>query len=389
MKRTGSKLAFFAVLYFLQGAVFAYAVNFQKPFLAANGISKDGLGFLSSLLLLPFIFKIGLGALSDRFPLGPWGSRKPYMAIGLSTFALCYFLVSTVQPGGQFTLFVVFSFLASVGLALFDTCADGWAVDIATASEQSAIQGAMVAGRSLGLVTMSIGFGWIAQAYGFSTVFQMLGLMALGVLILVLSVRYQSQSHAQTPKSGGHQWGDLLTVSYGFFALYGILYSMVSFGTDGLLTLHLTEVHHLSSEQIGTFGLYRGLGALVGAGSFGVLAARIPLKRSLVSALVMLGLGALLPLVEMDRYLAGGLWGFSWGFQETAFVTLAMSFARGPWAATFFALSMIFSNIGTALGEALAAPLAGRLGFEAVFLGFSMITVLVLPIVFKLSARGN
>ena len=70
VNRTWQKLSFFASLYFVQGAAFAYAVNFQKPYLTGRGLDMGTVGFLTSVLLLPFILKIFLGMLSDRVPLG-------------------------------------------------------------------------------------------------------------------------------------------------------------------------------------------------------------------------------------------------------------------------------------------------------------------------------
>lgn len=71
---------FFALLYFIQGAAYAYVVNFQKPYLFTQGISTESIGLFTSSLLAPFILKIFLGMLSDRVPFGRYGGRKPYMA---------------------------------------------------------------------------------------------------------------------------------------------------------------------------------------------------------------------------------------------------------------------------------------------------------------------
>ena len=90
-------------------------------------------------------------------------------------------------------------------------------------------------------------------------------------------------------------------------------------------------------------------------------------------ALLALGAGCLLPLLNLPSAVLGVVWGFAWGFQETAFVTVAMRFARGPWAATVFAVFMIFSNLGTSLGEALGAPSVSSLGYNGVFVGFALI----------------
>ncbi len=381
MNRAWQKLSFFALLYFVQGAAFAYLVNFQKPYLMEKGLTKDSIGLFTSLLLIPFILKVFLGMLSDRVPLGRWGARKPYMLIGLGLFALGYSSLPEVDPSLHFVEFALFSFLASIGLALFDTCCDGWAIDVAIEEEQSSVQAAMVAGRSLGFIAASIGFGGLALHYGYGAVFYTLAVMAMTVAGVVVIVKHRPMDGGQlepienVDRSHFRQW---LRPEYLLFAAYGVIYSIASFGTDGLLTLHLAETKMAGVLELGVFGTGRGVGALVGAYMFARFAQKYPLRHVLRLGLGLLGFGCLLPLVELPLGAAGGLWGVAWGFQETAYVTLAMSFSRGPWAATFFAICMIFSNVGTSLGEAIAAPAAGKFSYHFVFLGFAILAWLLM-----------
>jgi PAT family beta-lactamase induction signal transducer AmpG len=365
-------LTFFGLLYFIQGAALAYVINFQKPYLAGQGISKETLGFFTSLLLIPFILKVFLGMLSDKVPIGRLGSRKPYMTIGLLLFAASYFACSRINPGTDFTSFAVFTWLASLGLALFDTCADGWAVDVAEEREQSAIQASMIAGKSLGLILMSYAFGVIAAGHGFAPVFQIIAGLSLLVLVTVLMVPHKPLPREKV-HGPVHNWRDLLNVFYLCFAAFGVFYSIASFGTDGLLTLHLADALHAGNDVIGRFGVVRGIGALAGAGLHVLVSRRVGLVRAQVVALILLGCGILLPLSPLPLEVQGLVWGCAWGFQETAFVTLAMRYAEGPWAATFFAIAMIFSNLGTSLGEALAAPLVPQIGYNGVFLSFAVL----------------
>ncbi|MBX3022706.1 MAG: MFS transporter [Bdellovibrionales bacterium] len=363
-------LAFFALLYFVQGAALAYIINFQKPYLAGQGISKETLGLFTSLLLIPFILKVFLGMLSDRVPWGKWGSRKPYMTLGLALFAACYFTLSTLAPGESFLLFAIVTWLASLGLALFDTCADGWAVDVAEDHQQSSIQAAMVGGKSLGLILMSYAFGVLAESEGFRTIFLVIATLSAFVLLAVWCVPYRPRQRAQRAELVGH-WRDLMRGFYLCFAAFGVLYSIASFGTDGLVTLHLSEALKVGVRQIGDFGVARGMGALLGAGLHAYLAHRLGLKRAQVLALLALGAGILLPLSGLPILMAALFWGMAWGFQETAYVTLAMRFAQGAWSATFFAIAMIFSNLGTSIGEGLAAPLVPLIGYSGVFMAFA------------------
>ena len=377
------KLLFFSLLYFVQGAALAYVINFQKPYLAGQGISKQAIGVFTGLLLIPFIAKVLLGFVSDRFPLGHWGKRKPYMIFGLLLFAACYFAVSFVRPGDHFILFASLTWLASLGLAWFDTCADGWAVDVASDAEQSNVQAAMVAGKSLGLICMSAIFGLLGLRYGFSMIFWIMAGLAVLVIPMVLLAKHQ-------PRQGSglmHGWHDLLKPIYILFASYAIVYSIASFGTDGILTLFMSEEKGASTLDLGFFGMWRGGGALIGALAFAIVRPRIGMRGSLICALLILGGACLLPLLDLPSSVGAVLWGTAWGFQETAFVTLAMRFAVGPWAATLFAGSMIFSNLGTSLGEGLGTPLVPSIGFEGVFIMFACLAWAAIIFVPKLTKK--
>ncbi len=378
---------FFSVLYFIQGAALAYIINFQKPYLNGEGVSKEAIGIFTSLLLLPFIAKVGLGWLSDRLPFGSRakrGVRKPYMIMGLGLFAICYLAISFLQPGDEFFTFAVLTWFASLGLALFDTCADAWAIDCASPSEQGAIQASMIAGKSLGLLTMAFLFGQMVDFWGFAAVFKTLASLAIVVLLVVIFVPYKKVQSEDEPLL--KSWRELTQGFYIAFALFGVTYSVASFGTDGLLSLYLSEVKGDSVAALGNFGVVRGVGALAGAALYVLIGRQLGLLKTQYLAVIFLIMGCLLPLLSLPSLLIGLGWGMCWGFQETAYVTLAMRFARGAWAASFFAIAMIFSNLGTSLGEILGAPLISKIGYSGVFMGFALVASLSLffvPIAFS------
>jgi MFS transporter, PAT family, beta-lactamase induction signal transducer AmpG len=383
------KLSFFCLLYFLQGSTLAYVINFQKPYLAAQGVSKETLGFFTSLLIVPFILKVFMGYVSDRFPMGRWGSRKPYMILALVLFTSCFLLLSQVDPGQDFFVFGSLMLTAALGLAWFDACADGWAVDVASSEEQGPIQAAMVAGKAIGMVAMSVLFGWLATREGFSVVFLIIAMLAtLVIAVIALTAHQPRQGQSRVELMQG--WKSVWQPFYIFFAVYAVLYAVASMGTEGLLTLHFSETKGANSADIGSFGMFRGIGSLVGAVMFALLRPRLGGRWSQWCAAGVLALGCLSPLLELPAMFAAVIWGFAWGFQETAFVTLAMRLAQGRWAATIFAGSMIFANIGNALGEALGAPLVPQIGFSGVFVMFAVLalsTAVLVPLIYRPLAR--
>lgn len=383
------KLLFFAALYFLQGAALAYIINFQKPYLAGRAVGKETIGIFTSLLLLPFIFKIALGWLSDKYPLGRLGRRKPYMLIGLVLFGGCYFALIKVDPGSSFIMFATLTWIASLGLAWFDTCADAWAVDTARSEEESGVQAAMICGKSLGLILMSGAFGALGLRYGFGAIFCALGLLSVLVALLVIFAKYEP-----TVREAGVIVGlkDLKQSFFLLFAGFGIVYSIASFGTDGLISLFLSETKLMSPFELGFFGMTRGSGALVGAATYVAVHKKLGAQSAQKIALGLLGIGCLLPLAPLSTAALGVGWGFAWGFQETAFVTFAMQMSKGAWAASLFALCMIFSNLGTAIGEALGAPLVSTLGYEGVFTAFAVtgwLSLGFIPVIHRLRKTAN
>ena len=120
----------FAVLYFVQGVIQAYQLNFFKPHMDAEGIDPDRLAIVTSLALLPFVIKWIYGIISDRWDLFGRGHRVPYMQIGLVATGVAFFVAYFIDPSESFGLLAAMVLAATFFMALFDTTADALAVDV-------------------------------------------------------------------------------------------------------------------------------------------------------------------------------------------------------------------------------------------------------------------
>jgi PAT family beta-lactamase induction signal transducer AmpG len=380
------RLTMFASLYFVQGAALAYFRNFHKPYLSGFGVDPDVIGLLSSILLVPFILKIFIGMLSDRVNLAGMGHRKPYMVLGLLLAALAFGAAGYVLPDQHFLPFAVLIVLGSFSVTLFDSTTDGLALDTTPRRDQGTVQGVMVGGRALGIIILSLVFGALVPAEGFRVVFLIIAVSMLIPLIWVLRVR----EPAERDEWQRFQWAAFSALTqprFLFFAAYAILYSFVSFGIDGLVTLFMSQRFGAPELLIGQYGSLRGLGAVIGAVGGGFLIDRIGRRGSAYGALVAISLGGLLfaltARVEMVL-LVGLLWGVAWAFQETIFIALAMDLSDSRIAASMFALMMAFSNIGTAAGEGIATGLTDNLSFAQVFMILAAANVVVIPVLWGL-----
>ena len=70
------RMLLFGSLYFAQGAIATYVLVFNNLYLRAFGAAAWQLSLLNGLLVVPFVLKIGIGLLSDKFKL-----RLPFFFI--------------------------------------------------------------------------------------------------------------------------------------------------------------------------------------------------------------------------------------------------------------------------------------------------------------------
>jgi PAT family beta-lactamase induction signal transducer AmpG len=77
-------------------------------------LELDSIGILGTIAMIPFILKIFLGLLSDKVNLFGKGHRKPYILIGLAIQVISLVIVSLIDPGTNFGLFVLAAFFVPI-----------------------------------------------------------------------------------------------------------------------------------------------------------------------------------------------------------------------------------------------------------------------------------
>ncbi|HNT77211.1 MAG TPA: MFS transporter [Anaerolineae bacterium] len=384
------RLTMFAALYIVQGIGLAYFHNFQKPYLDSIGVNADAIGALTFVLQVPFILKIFIGMLSDRVALFGMGHRKPYILLGLVLAAVSFGAATFAMPDAHFMLFAGLVTLGSFSVTLFDSTADGLAIDTTPREEQGLVQGVMVSGRAAAFILLSLVFGMLVQRAGYRVVFPIIGLSMLLPLAWVARFREPTERDARAR----FQWGAFKVLGqprFLLFAAYAVVYSIGSFGTDGLVTYFMRMQFDAAESLIGQYGALRGLGAVVGALVGGALVDRVGRKRSAYAAAGGISIAAaLFGLATGARGVLwlGLLWGVVWAFQETLFFALAMDIADARIAASMFAIMMGISNLGSAVSDGLATALSDNVGFTAVFWGLAVINLGTLPVLWGLFKKA-
>ena len=175
------------------------------------------------------------------------------------------------------------AFLGAVGMALYDTCTDGLALDTTPEEERGLVQGVMVGARAAGILIMLVVGGWLAENLGWPVYFLSLVVLTLLPVPLVLAERGSGpHAPAEIPVVGvqGLSRGGVLLV-----ALMGLLYA---FSLDGVLTFlsdHLRAAMEVSVGDIGLLVALSMVGRILGAASNGWLTDRVGRRQSLFVAI--------------------------------------------------------------------------------------------------------
>ena len=188
-KRKITRYAMFGSLYFSQGTILSYFTALNALYFLDRGLTMTDVGIFASIALIPFVIKIFFGMLSDRVNLFGLGHRKPYILIGLIIQFVCLVIVPFIDPAYYYWWFVGIAFILQMGMALYDTCTDGYALDTTPVEEEGTIQGFMVGGRALGVVITASAVGLLADNVSWLSVFWLLAGFTLIPLPFVLRLR--------------------------------------------------------------------------------------------------------------------------------------------------------------------------------------------------------
>lgn len=379
----------FAAMYFVQGVIQAYQLNFFKPHMDSEGIDADRLAIVASLGLVPFIIKWVFGIVSDRYPLFGRGHRVPYMLIGLVSTAVAFGVAFFIDPSESFPILAAMVLAATFFMALFDTTADALSVDAVDEADHSTVQAWMNGGRAVGLVVVSLGFGLLADAFGYRYIFLVIAVLLLGPLWYVSRVR-EPGSRTPAHTFDRRAFRALLEPRYLMFALVLILAWTFFQGIDGLVTFYMSNELGASGTSIGLYGTIKGIGILVGGVGLSALVRTGGSRPAAIATLFLVTAGGLV-FASLDTVnailLAAPLWGVAVGFQWTNYVTFTMGITDLRIAGSMFAILQTMSNIGIGAGEGIATALSNDLGFVGVFRSFAVANLVVVPLMLFVISR--
>ncbi|MBK8904652.1 MAG: MFS transporter [Anaerolineaceae bacterium] len=382
------RMLLFGFLYFAQGAIAAYVLVFNNLYLRAFGAAAWQLSLLNGLLVVPFILKIAIGLLSDKvklqLPFFGSGYRRPYISLGLLLISVGGIAAAFVPPVEMYPLFVLMALFIAMGLALYDTVADGYAIDVTPAEEQGQIQGVMVVSRAMGLMLLASIYGRIIEMFGWTVIFIAVALLTLTPQILLRfthepTQRTQSQTFSWEALRG--LWRpDILR-----FSFYAIVYSVAVYGANAIITLFANEGLGQSLVEVGDVVALGSVGMVVGGGLATYLIRRPTIsiwQQGMWTAAAVFVILLLMALVanESNIIVLFALWGACLSASELIYITLAMAKADRRMGAGQYAIFMAVSNIGVGLGQSASTSLIDTVDFRWIFVGLAIISLLSFPL---------
>ncbi|MBN2469580.1 MAG: MFS transporter [Anaerolineae bacterium] len=376
------RYATFGSLYFAQGTVFSYFTALNALYLLANGLTMTDVGIFAFIAMIPFMLKIFLGMLSDRVNLFGLGHRKPYIVIGLLVQFACLLVAPFINPGTQYGLFVGMAFVLQMGMALYDTCTDGLALDTTPEAEQGTVQGIMSGGRALGMVLVASAVGLLAQNVGWQAVFWLLAGLTLIPLLLVLPAQEPGQAAGRA-----FQWEAFRAFrARNVIALAGlgfVLYFVIT-GVNQLVNPFLEQTFGISLATAGLVTTVLGIGMVIGSLTGGALVTRIGRRGSVWAGMGISSLAVLALALTTTPALAWPLvmlFGLAYGLYQTVYFALSMAHTDMRIAATMFAILMAITNVADGAGMAFSGVLADTVGFRLAFVIMAALNLLAVPLI--------
>ena len=387
-----SRYSMFALLYFTQGTILSYFTSLNALYFLSRGVSMTRVGIFSTIALLPFVLKIFLGILSDRVNLFNIGHRKPYILLGLAIQFTCLVIAPFLDPNSMYWGFVALAFILQMGMALYDTCTDGLALDTVPDTERGFIQGLMVGGRAVGVIVTASVVGLLAEKASWYAVFWLLAILTLLPLPFVLKTH-----ESERPASQRFNWKAFSAFKSWTIAgvvWIGLISFLVIVGANQLVNPYFEQVLGISLSTAGFITTVWGIGVVVGGLGGGRLSDRIGWRNAVLLSLsvstlslLVLGFGVSQNTPLGLAFVFALLFGIGYGTYQAVYFALAMRFTVASIAASMFAILMAFTNVGQGIGLSLGGMLADRIDYGPTMLVFAVINLLVLPILFLLKSR--
>ncbi|MCE7735576.1 MAG: folate/biopterin family MFS transporter [Candidatus Heimdallarchaeota archaeon] len=302
-------------------------------------------GIATAFAGIPWLIKILYGLITDKYPIGKYGRRKPYLLIiAILSIPLWLFFATLTKFNGVYlgTLFFI-SLLA----AFSDTTLDGYVVDITPDAKQQIMQSAAWGGRGVGTILASLISLTLVDQENYEMAYYLAGsifvITTLSALALpVIDFENQSNLVVGFKKVFKLRETWLILIISTFMGAGQVMYTFASV---------LLDEYGFEDAQIRNITIFYFVGNVLGALLIGLSAKYIKLKSETLLALILLAGIVWSPLVvvsEAESFLF--VFFFVLGMIMTAGTAviskIAMEYSPVEVSSSMFALFASVNNLG-------------------------------------------
>ena len=408
-------------LYFAQGVPWGFMLTTLVNYLSENGLSTEDAGVLTSVIILPWTFKLIWAPLLDTVTYRPMGRRRPWIIVAQLCMALTLLGILAVEPymfgsdmdiAKSYTMLYWMFFIHNVFQSIQDVCTDALAVDILPESERGVTNGLMWGAKIVGKLVGTIVFAIVLDEYGLQQAIWLQFAILVGVMMFPIFL-VERDGEKRLPWSKGEAQGSddeisnsrsvmlvLKDLKQGFglrstvVFVHLIVVSLIGWGVmEVVLKTVCNQELGWSSRDTSTImglGVYPEAILALSAGWIGDLVGR---RKMMTLGLVGYGLVSI----------AFGMAHESWGMDIEIFGTMhydwivatytvvypallaifvvnflahAMQLSWTKSSATMFTIYMTLSNVGHAVGNYRAGEIEEIFGIHGAFIASGILTAL-------------
>ena len=272
------------------------------------------------------------------------------------------------------------AFLLQLGMALYDTCTDGLALDTTPVSEKGTIQGFMVGGRAIGVIVTASLVGLLAEKVSWAAVFIVLAVLTLPPFFFLFKVQEGAR-----PQERNFNWSAFSAFkqkSVIGLAIIGFIFFLIIAGTNQIVNPFLDFNFQISLSTAGFFTTIWGVGVVIGSIAGGTIINKVGNRNAVLisMAIAVISIFSLAVITKLTAaWFLVGLFGLCYGTYQTVYFALAMEYTDPRIAATMFSILMAVTNIGQGIGMGITGALSDSLGFQTTFIIMAVLNFAALP----------
>jgi len=348
-------------------------------------LSVETVALLQVAVVAPVYLKMIPLAFCDRYPIGKYGRRRPYIAIAAIVYAVSYAVLSQIVTFGL--LWIATVMIGMLAWVVADGCLDGLTVDVTPPEKAGLMQGVAWGGRGLGSAFGAIIIGLMSISTDWSVIVLIIGLFAVvqclaGMLIKEPRVTTERIASFGAYKKAAKRRETWIGLAYILLASTALLVSEV-FGIT-----YLKEQAQADTTTLGIVLAVMSAGIFLGSLPMGIISDKVGTKKALLTGNVLAVVGCgLLATVGPNNVTwmlsAAFMTGAFQGAQMTAMLRMYMELSPPEIGGSMFAVYSSVSNAGISVLASLTfyfvAPKLGNASGVLSVIPYVAVATLMIP----------